>query len=156
LLAYFGADAARPPRTVRLRVIKDGYDFASALLSATQHEGRVDGRIHFNPRGGDRHPTLDPLPAAGFECGRLFAELDFDGLPDGFHYELKADTLSLECPLLKARFTLREARFGTARPTLAATPGANGLTVTLDFQAPRHVRWDAIGPAFAAFQLELR
>ncbi len=149
LLAYFNGGH------VRLRVVKDGYDFAAAELRATQQGARVRGRIEFNPRGGNRHPVLDPLPESGFTCGRLFAELSFDGLPEGFHHQLLGDRLEVRSRRLNARFTLFDARFGNVHPRLAATPAANSLTVTLDFQAPRHVRRLAIGQAFAEFLLEL-
>jgi hypothetical protein len=157
LLAYFG-DRARPARTVQLRTVKDGYDFASALFHSVQHQARVLGVISFRNPGGDRHISLDPINNGEFSCGRLFAELDFDGLPAGFSHSLDNQTLTLQSPVLKARFHLIATRFGALVPTLQATPAPASLTLTLDFKpaaAPRLVRWRDIPQAYAAFALEL-
>ncbi len=80
LLAYFG-DASRPARTVRLRVIKDGYDFASAIFHSVQERGRVLALIGFRDPGGDRHITLDPIRGGRFECGASLPSCTYPACP---------------------------------------------------------------------------
>lgn len=157
LLAYFG-DATRPPSTAQLRIVKDGYDFSSALFHSVQQQGRLLGAVSFRSPGGDRHISLDPIRDGQFECGRLFAELDFDGLPQGFTHQLENGTFTLQSSALNARFQLLDARFGAHRPQLKITAGPSSLTATFDFKpaaAPRLVRWAALPLACAAFALEL-
>lgn len=157
LLAYFG-DTARPARTVQMRVVKDGYDFSSALFHSVQQKGRVLGLISFRNPGGDKHISLDPIRDGQFECGRLFGELDFEGLPAGFTHELKDGVASIKSSSLNARFQLIGARFGAHAPRLQATASSQSLTITFDFkppEAPRLVRWADLPTAYAAFALEL-
>ncbi len=157
LLAYFG-DRARPARTLQLRIVKDGYDFSSALFHSVQQQGRVLGVVSFRNPGGDKHISLDPIKNGEFQCGRLFAELDFDGLPSGFTHKIENGALTLESSSLSARFQLIAARFGSRVPQLKATTAASSLTLTLDLkppEAPRLVRWAATPQAYAAFALEL-
>ncbi|MBI5282022.1 MAG: hypothetical protein HY858_10095 [Candidatus Solibacter usitatus] len=157
LIGYFG-DASRPARTVQLRVIKDGYDFSSALFFSVQQGPRILGLVNFRNPGGDKHISLDPIKDGRFECGRLFLELDFEGLPDGFEADSVDGVLRLKSSLLQARFQIISARFGGRRPEMKLTPSTQSLTVTLDFKpaaAPRLVRWSDIADAHAAFALEL-
>jgi len=157
LLAYFG-DASRPARTVQMRVVRDGYDFTSALLFSVQKEGRVLGLINFRSPGGDKHPSLDPIKDGQFECGRLFVELDFEGLPVTFHNTASARTLEVTSPLLNARFHVLSARFGAHEPALTSSKTTQSLTATLDLKPAgtvRLVKWKGFGAAYTAFALEL-
>ncbi|MBI5083288.1 MAG: hypothetical protein HZB13_01645 [Acidobacteria bacterium] len=157
LIGYFG-DASRPARVIQPRVIKDGYDFSSALFFSVQQGPRVLGLVNFRNPGGDKHISLDPIKDGRFECGRLFLELDFEGLPDGFTADAAGGVLRLKSSLLQARFQVISARFGSHQPEMKLTPSTQSLTVTLDFKpadAPRLVRWSDIADAHAAFALEL-
>lgn len=157
LLGYFG-DSTRPARVVQLRVIKDGYDFSSALFFSVQQDARVLGLINFRNPGGDKHISLDPIKDGTFVCGRLFAELDFEGLPDGFTATEKDGTMELQSSLLAARFRIIQARFGAHQPRVKLTKTTQSLTLTMDFKPPegaRMVRWSETGQAYLAFTLEL-
>lgn len=157
LLGYFG-DASRPARTVRLRVIKDGYDFASAVFHSVQDRGRVLALISFRDPGGDRHITLDPVRGGRFECGRLFAELHVSGLPEEYSHASQADRVELDSSLLRLSFHLAGGRFGARELRLAVHPHPGDFTATIDFkppEAPRQVVWSQTRTAFAAIALEL-
>ncbi|GIU75241.1 MAG: hypothetical protein KatS3mg004_2328 [Bryobacteraceae bacterium] len=157
LLGYFG-DASRPARTVQLRVVKDGYDFASALLHSVQQQGRVLALISFRDPGGDRHVSLDPIRNSRFECGRLFAELHVSGLPEGYSHEIQGSSLRLDSAKLRLAFHLIGGRFGARQLRLDVHPHSGDLTATIDFKppaAPRLVAWPEVRTAFAAVALEL-
>ncbi len=157
LLGYFG-DSGRPARVVQLRVIKDGYDFASALFFSVQQGPRVLGLINFRNPGGDRHISLDPISKGEFVCGRLFAELDFEGLSDGFEVTETDGAVEVRSAALAARFRQVDARFGQHRPAVAIHRTTQSLTLTMDFKPPegaRLVRWQETGQAYLAFTLEL-
>lgn len=157
LLGYFG-DSGRPARVVQLRVIKDGYDFSSALFFSVQQGPRVLGLINFRNPGGDKHISLDPIKEGTFVCGRLFAELDFEGLPDGFTAMEKDGGVELQSRLLDARFRVAGAQFGVYKPKVKVTKTTQSLTLTMDFKPPegaRIVRWSETSQAYLAFTLEL-
>lgn len=157
LLAYFGG-AARPARNVALRVVKDGYDFSSALLHSVQERNCVLGAAGFRNPGGDRHISLDPIQDGRFQCGRLFLELDFEGLAEGFSFRRVGGTVLVESCGFCAAFCVPVSRFGGYAPVLNATPSTQSLVVTLDF-LPRErtstVRWAEVREAFAGFALAL-
>jgi hypothetical protein len=58
-LAYWGTASA--PRSLRLRFLKDGVDFASALMFSAQHEGDALVAVTLCTDHGDTHPSLVPL-----------------------------------------------------------------------------------------------
>lgn len=156
LLGYFG-DASRPARIVQLRVVKDGYDFSSAVFHSVQSRGRVLAVIGFRNPGGDRHISLDPIPGGRFECGRLFAELHVSGLPADARTQPGDSGLEMDCSMLRMRLRLLGGRFGTRPLSLRVHPQAGSLTVTLDFkppERPRTVDWARVGTGFAALALE--
>lgn len=157
LLAYFGG-AERPARIVRLRMVKDGYDFASALLWTVQQAGNVLGLVNFRSPGGDRHPELDPIKNEEFVCGRLFLELTFDGLARDFSFRKEGDTGRIAEGGIHAVFQLRGGRFQSRSPHLEGSSTSRTATYTVDFPAPTaggHVRWATTGEAWAIFTLSL-
>jgi hypothetical protein len=77
LIAYWG-DATRPPKCLQLRVVKDDYDFSSALFYSAQNQGSVAGSIRFRSDGGDKHPSLDRIKNGTFSLSELRVELLFE------------------------------------------------------------------------------
>jgi hypothetical protein len=157
LLAYFGG-RERPARIVRLRVVKDGYDFASALLWTVQVDGNVLGLVNFRSPGGDRHPSLDPVKNGEFPCGRLFLELTFEGLGEGFSFRKEHDAGSIAGGGIQAGFRLRGGRFETRDLHLEGACTSRTATFTVDFKSPQRpgpVRWASTGEAWAVFTLAL-
>lgn len=157
LLAYFG-DRSRPARVVAMRVVKDGYDFSSAMLFSVQKGPRVAGAVNFRSPGGDRHISLDPIKDGKFKCGRLFLELRVEGLEDAFEVEEREQAVLLRSRLLGLAFAICGAAFGPHKPALAVSRGSRNLTLTMDFKpagAPDQVDWRKVRTAWAAFALEL-
>jgi hypothetical protein len=157
LLAYFGG-SDRPAHIVRLRVVKDGYDFASALLWTVQLEGNVLGLVNFRSPGGDRHPTLDPIRNGEFKCGRLFLELAFEGLAADFSFRKEGDTGRIAAGGMNAVFGLRGGRFQSRTLRLEGSSTSRTATFTVDFKPPEQagpVRWASTGDAWAIFTLVL-
>lgn len=157
LLAYFG-DRSRPARTVLLRVVKDGYDFSSALLFSVQSGPRIAALVNFRNPGGDRHPSLDPIRNGAFRCGRLFLELRVEGLDPGYRLARQEDSFTLSSATLCLGFRLCGGAFGAHTPALALSQAPRNLTLTLDFKplpTPPRVAWKDIPRAWAAFALQL-
>ncbi|WP_321472554.1 hypothetical protein [uncultured Paludibaculum sp.] len=156
LIGFFGDDS-RPARTIQLRVVKDGYDFSSALFFSAQRGPRVLGMINFRNPGGDKHISLDPIQNGEFDCGRMFVEFDIEGL-DAFTTELVENTLFVKSKNLQLRFRILDARWGAHRPELKMSKTTQSVTATLDLKpadAPKRVRWSGLPAAYAAFALEL-
>lgn len=156
LIGYFG-DASRPARVLQLRVIKDGYDFSSAVFHSVQDQGRVLAAIGFRNPGGDRHISLDPIRDGRFECGRLFAEFHLDGLPGDARIDGDEEQVEIASSLLRVRLRLLGGQFGPRRLKLRLHPREGTLTATLDFKppdAPRLVEWARVRTGFAALALE--
>jgi hypothetical protein len=78
LIAYWGGPS-RPPHTLQLRVMKDDYEFSSALFYAAQDQGYVLGSIRFRSDGGDKHPSLDPIKNGTITLRRMRVQLLFEG-----------------------------------------------------------------------------
>ena len=157
LLAYFGGPE-RPARIVRLRMVKDGYDFASALLWSVQQDGNVLGLVNFRSPGGDRHPTLDPIRNGEFPCGRLFLELTFEGLAEGFSFRKEGDTGIIGRGGIHAAFQLRGGSFQSRSLHLEGSSTGRTATFTVDFKPVEPagpVRWASTREAWALFTLVL-
>lgn len=157
LLAYWG-DASQPAKNVQMRVVKDGYDFASALLFSVQQSNCVLGLVNFRNPGGNRHISLDPIKDGAFECGRLFLELDFEGLNGAQGTKLEGNRLTVDSGQLAAVFEVRGGRFGSQTPRLKLTPAANSAVLTVDLLpegGPHQVKWSQTGEAWLLFTLAL-
>jgi hypothetical protein len=157
LLAYYG-DRSRPPRTVVMRVVKDGYDFSSALLFSVQKGPRVLGLVNFRNPGGDRHISLDPIQDGAFKCGRLFLELRVEGLEESYVLKEVQNGVVLASTHLSLGFKICRAVFGRHAPNLKVHKAPGNVTLTLDFKPqakPDRVVWSEIKTAWAAFALEL-
>ncbi|MBA3974641.1 MAG: hypothetical protein C0504_10545 [Candidatus Solibacter sp.] len=157
VLAFFGG-RGRPAATLTVRVIKDGYDFSSALLFSVQERGYLAGVVNFQDPGGDRHISLDMVKNGEFECGRLFLEFDFESLPDGFTFEEEDGAIRLVSTIIQAQLTLRGGRFGRYKPSAKVTAGKQSLVVTVDLvppEGPKRVVWKNTAEAWAAFTVAL-
>lgn len=60
----------------QLRLMKDDYDFSSALFFSVQHENTVLGVVNFRNPGGDKHISLDPIENGRFHATSLRLQLD--------------------------------------------------------------------------------
>ena len=157
LLAYFGGPA-RPASFIRLRLVKDGYDFSSGLLWTVQQGGNVLALVNFRSPGGDRHPSLDPIKGGEFQCGRLFLELSFEGLGEGFSFRKVDDRGSIAGGGIQADFQLRGGRFGSRPLHLGGSATRRSATYTVDFLPPgaaSRVMWALTGAAWCVFTLTL-
>ena len=170
LLGYWGGPE-RPMRYLRLRLLKDDYDFSSGLFHSVQEKGSVLGLINFRWPGGDRHPGLEPIENGAFECSRLRVRADLAVIPD--HVRLLLDgkesslpatdllpgsrvAIDLNGAYLWMRFP--RAAFGDSKPRLSIEPGDGLLTVSLDLHrsaSPKTIRWDEVRTAWAALNLVL-
>ncbi len=157
LIAYFGGPE-RPGRFVRLRLVKDGYDFASGLLWTVQDKGNVLGLVNFRSPGGNRHPTLDPIRNGEFRSGRIFLELTLDGLATNFSFRKQGNTGQISAGGIQASFVLQGGRFGARTLHLEGSSTTRNATYVVDFLAPDSsgtVRWAETGEAWAVFTLAL-
>ena len=77
LLAYWGT----PDQTtfLRLRFLKDGADFASALIFTAQKESNVLSTVVLATDHGDKHPVLDPIKNGKITAKDLRLRLEFGG-----------------------------------------------------------------------------
>ncbi|PYJ01772.1 MAG: hypothetical protein DME25_17505 [Verrucomicrobia bacterium] len=82
LLAYWGTPPA--PRHLRVRFLKNGADFASALLFTAQQESAVLAVVVFATDYGDTHPTLDPIQEATIQAKDLRLRFEVGGDLTGF------------------------------------------------------------------------
>ena len=123
MIAYWGGPS-RPPQCLQLRVVKDDYDFTSALFYAAQDQGYVLGAIRFQLDGGDKHPSLDPVKDRTITLSRLQLELLFERwdtknsiLVDGKPQQLTSFTvpalsrIAIETEGIKIIFQVRDASF---------------------------------------------
>jgi len=77
LMAYWGPPQ-NPVRCLQMKVMKDDYDFSSALLYSVQNNGAVLGQVCFRSDGGDKHISLDPIHDQKFHLSRMAVQLSFD------------------------------------------------------------------------------
>ena len=168
LLAYWGPPS-QPPHSLRLRLLKDDYDFASGLFHSVQERGCVLGLLSFRSPGGDRHISLDPIKDGAFECARLRLRVDLTGVDNGAR--MLIDGKSAAAPLRDlppgsrvaidlggayAWLLFPRAVFGASKPRLSIEPEDGLLAVSLDLKradAPQTVRWTEVGTAWATFSL---
>lgn len=134
LLAYWGTPEA--PAFLRLRFLHDGYDFCAARFEGEQREGLVLAGITFDPRGGDRHPSLDRLVDGAFTATDLRLRFELGGAARELEPALPgtlAAPLSLDLGGLTLHLTVPFARFGelSGRWAIERDEATVGLDVVL-------------------------
>jgi len=156
LLAYWGG-ATRPARWAHLRFMHDDYDFASALLYATQERNLVLGLVNFASPGGDKHPSLDLIRDGVFRASSLRLRLDVAD-PQARIRILGEGAAEVEGSGSRLVFHLREGAFGDRSPALrvGSEEGRAALVVDLlKSEAPVEVRWAEIDRAYLVFTLSV-
>jgi hypothetical protein len=175
LLAYWGTKK-RPPQSLQLRVVKDDYDFTSALFYSAQNENCVLGAINFRSPGGDKHPSLDPVKNGEFKATRLYAQFLINGWQQGWAMLVDGKQIdpgkiepgngrvfpalsrvSVAANSCKFCITTRAVVFGQSKPSLRVKRDGTQVMVELDFAASSSsetIRWSDLGEAFALFTLE--
>jgi hypothetical protein len=81
LLAYWGM--AEKVGYLRLRLLRDGYDFAAGQFFSQQGQGRVLGAVIFATDGGQTHVSLDRMQGGRTEAADFRLRFEFGGLGDG-------------------------------------------------------------------------
>jgi len=174
LLGYWGtADPAwqRPARSVRIRVLKDDYDFVSARFSSVQEGPHVLWHVGFASPGGDRHVYRDDIPAGEpirlsslvvlFEFrGTTQPDIRIDGEPAragstfGLHQQVTVSEAGCTVHILPAG-----GRLGDVTPMGRITADSNGvLTIGLELFSstePTTLDLSALGAAFLGGGLSL-
>lgn len=153
LLAYWGGPE-RPARYAQLRFFKDDYDFASALLYATQERNRVLGLVNFRSPGGDKHVSIDMLKdgqfhAASLRLSLVIADPAAKIRVDGRKAFIASGAVSIH-------FELRNGKFGDQEPALRLGQEGPHAAVIVDVfrsSAARLVRWKDVTEAYAVFTL---
>ena len=157
LLLHFGSAAA--PGYVQLRVLKDGYDFSSAILHAAQREGTVAGAVDFILNGGDTHISLDKVQDGRVRARDLRLRFEVGGpaaaaarveAGDGRAAKIEAGDLAVFLHLAHARFAGQECRF-----TAGGDPTTRWLDVILHAGEETNLDLNTITEASVAFGLRV-
>lgn len=155
LLCYWGAE--RPARYAHLRFMHDDYDFASALLYATQERNRVLGLVNFRSPGGDKHVSIDMIRDGEFFALSLRLRLDVSD-PQATLRITGSRIAVIERPGIRLTFQIREGVFGGRQPILRIAEEEGRPAVIVDLlksEQPVRVRWAEIPNAYLVFTLAI-
>jgi hypothetical protein len=167
LIAYWG-DATRPPKCLQMRVIKDDYDFTSALLYSAQNQGSVLGSIRFRSDGGDKHPSLDRIKNGTFSLTQMRMELFFgqwqasnrillNGKPGPQEFTAHIGSrVAIDTGSVKLFFQVHAAHFVEAATQLRFVHQGSDAGLSVDLMkadAPQIVHWDNFAEAGCDFTL---
>jgi hypothetical protein len=126
LVGYWEESAG--PAAVRLRMLHDGYDYASASLFTIQDKGDVLGAVLFATDRGDTHISLDKIANGTIRARDLRLRLQFEGAVDGLTLP---ERLVLEEPIpfasgpIEGMFVVHGVKFGDLSSHLEAGRGPN-------------------------------
>jgi hypothetical protein len=155
LILYFGT--AEKPGYMRLRLLKNDYDFASAFLTSAQREGRLAGAVTFITNGGDTHISLAKVKDAKFRARDLRLRFEIGGpamdavrveLRGGSEALVQAGSLPIAVGLVRANFGERTAGF-----TAGGDEKLKWLDVVLHEGAEREFDLAALTEAIVGFTL---
>lgn len=97
---------------LRLQVLHDGYDFASAMLHCVQYENRVLGIVNFSDDRGDTHVNLDRIREKKISAGDLRIRFGIYGQLDGIGVKEREDGAEFALGTVGARVQILTAAFG--------------------------------------------
>lgn len=135
VLAYFGT--RQDPGALRLRLLRDGYDFSAAQLYTSQHEGDLLAGIVFATNGGNKHLSLDRLKDGEFTASDLRLSFEFSGCGASARLITPDQTGAaavVALPGVTAQFQVPYARFDDLKPVWQIRKGesGDGKTASLD------------------------
>lgn len=79
---------------LRMRVLHDGYDYCSAVISAAQHRSQALIGVRYLTHGGDTHPNLDRINGT-IEASDLRIRFELGGNVDGVSGSVDGDTVHI-------------------------------------------------------------
>jgi len=156
----------RPARSVRLRFLRDGGDFASGSFSSVQDGGSVLWSLGLASPGGDRHLHLDTLDGP-FEASSLTVRLELTGVesadvtvngsPAGPGAAFgPGDVLAVRDGGVGLTWNYAAGRFGEDVPKGRVDATGDALVFDVDLlRAEQPVRVEPSGPVFVAGGLTL-
>lgn len=150
-----------PGGYLQMRVLKDDYDFTSALCYSVQQNNYALVLVNFRSPGGDKHPNLDPIRDGAFEAGRLRVRFDIKGLagdrPANVPATLEPGTAIALGSKPRIFVRARAWSFGEHKQSLSLENEDELLTLSLNFMhsSRQVVRWSDVGSAFAVFTISL-
>jgi hypothetical protein len=170
LLAYWGGPE-RPAKSIRLRVVKDDYDFSSGLLYSVQERNCVLGLINFRSPGGDKHVSLDPIQDGRFQARQIVARLDLTGVPadgtllldgaqlQGWSHQIKGlRPVAVDLGGAVLWFHPFASRFGKEATRMRIFEEEGTLAIAVDLlpaQEATWIAWKAARQAYIGFSLAM-
>jgi len=148
------------PAAVRIRMLHDGYDYASASLFTVQDKGDVLGAVLFATDRGDTHISLDKIANGTIWARDLRLRLEFEGAVDGLTVP---ERLVLEEPVpfasgpIEGVFMVHGAKFADLSPHLEAgrEPNKAWVDVVLYHGSGRPFDFRGIEEAKVVFTLSI-
>lgn len=158
LVAYWGGPQ-RPAHSAQLRVIKDDYDFSSALWYSVQREAEVLGQIVFCSPGGDRHRSLEMIQNGRFTASSLRVQLDLAGLPARAPMITANDHIALDLGGVHLFFAVSHGDWGGEHPMpLRVETTAGALSIHADWvraASPQTIDWKQVNSAGAVIRFAM-
>jgi hypothetical protein len=158
LLAYWGTSNA--PAFFRLRLLRDGYDFAAAQFFSVQRGGDVLAAVNFATDGGNTHLSLDRLKDGVVTVAQLRLRFEFGGAASGVRIPLPGratDPIRLRFGDVRWQLVLLRAVFGSEPGRWEATTEGNtsGLDWVLYQGEAKTIRLGELDQAALGFALRL-
>jgi hypothetical protein len=157
LIAYWGTPQA--PSYLHVRLLHDGYDFASGQIFTAQREGAAVAAINIATDGGDRHISLDKVKDATIRAKDVRLRFEFGG--DAAKAPLSAparltDPVDLSFGDVKLRLAVPFAQFGPSAGAWEAGEAGNTkcLDVVLYHGDERAIRLSDLAAAAVGISVE--
>ena len=157
LLAYFGTAAA--PGYLRLRFLKNNYDFTSAIFHSAQRGGLVVGAVNFITNGGDTHISLDRVKGAKIRASDLRLRFELGG-PAGKDARIATEPdgmATLTAGEFAFHLTFARAQFGPADGHLTTGHAVDRAWLDVEFYHGEEKEFDlaALDEALVSFALSV-
>ena len=156
LIAYWSGSPEEPAAYLRLRVIKDGYDFASAGFYSVQKDRAVLCCVNFFTPGGDKHPSLDPLVNGEFTARKLAVEWQMEGARADPQIWGGTRRFRIADSPVHCWIQLRGGAFPFLLPRMGGEQVGNNYTARLtllDQPEGMTIRWAEVANAYVMFTL---
>ncbi|HOP10908.1 MAG TPA: hypothetical protein PK629_05395 [Oscillospiraceae bacterium] len=157
LLAYMSTPEA--PVYMQLRLLHDGYDYASGHLTCVQKKGAVLGMVNFFTDGGDTHLHLDRIQNSTITAADLRLRLEFGGAVESVKsvmqtgdaaFEIHTNDLVISINCIEAAFDNNIIRLEQGKDE-----EKRWVDFILYAGVKRIFRLDAIEKAYAIFTLNI-
>ena len=144
---------AEKPAYLKLRCIRDDYDFCSGIVHATQYKNTVLAATAFATDHGSFHFVLDENKSGIYDCNRLFFRLELGGYTEEATIKEDGDAILISDRGTEIRIMVKEWMYDGKKAEIKIDPENKYIDLVCFDGDVRSVNFNTLKDSFGVFTI---